>query len=40
VIKFLLRYFRDHGLTAFVYYRLIFGIIVIALAIFLRQPAG
>jgi len=40
VIAFLLRYLRNHSLQFFVYYRVFFGIIVIALAFFLRQPAG
>ncbi len=34
VIAFFLRYLRTHSLRFFVYYRVIFGIIVIALAIF------
>ena len=34
VIAFFLRYLRSHSLKFFVYYRVIFGIIVIALAIF------
>ncbi len=36
VIAFFLRYLRTHTLTFFVYYRILFGIIVIALAIFGR----
>lgn len=40
VIGLLLRFLRGHTLKVFVYYRIIFGIIVIALAIFLRAPAG
>ncbi len=39
VIAFFLKYLRRHTLMVFVYYRLIFGIIVIALALF-RRPAG
>jgi undecaprenyl-diphosphatase len=38
-IAFLLKYLERHTLRAFIYYRLIFGIIVIALAFF-RRPAG
>jgi undecaprenyl-diphosphatase len=38
VIAWFLRYLRDRGLRFFVYYRLIFGIIVLALA-FIRRPA-
>ena len=34
VIRYLLQYLRRHTLKPFVYYRLAFGIIVIALAIF------
>ncbi|MBI3679670.1 MAG: undecaprenyl-diphosphate phosphatase [Acidobacteria bacterium] len=37
VIAFFLRYLENHGLRLFVYYRVIFGIIVIALA-FIRGP--
>lgn len=40
VIAFFLRYLRTHSLKFFVYYRIIFGIIVIALAILYRQQAG
>jgi undecaprenyl-diphosphatase len=40
VIAFFLKYLREHTLKFFVYYRIIFGIIVIALAIFFRHPAG
>jgi len=40
VIAFFLRYLRRHSLHFFVYYRIVFGIIVIALAIFFRRPAG
>jgi undecaprenyl-diphosphatase len=40
VIAFFLKYLREHTLKFFVYYRLIFGIIVIALAIFFRHPAA
>jgi undecaprenyl-diphosphatase len=38
VIAWFLRYLRRAGLTPFVYYRIVFGIIVIALA-FIRRPA-
>jgi undecaprenyl-diphosphatase len=37
VIAFFLRFLRTHGLRFFVYYRVVFGIIVIALAIFFRR---
>ncbi len=40
VIAFLLNYLRRHGLWFFIYYRIIFGIIVIALATFFRSPGG
>jgi undecaprenyl-diphosphatase len=40
VIAFLLTFLRSNNLRFFVWYRIIFGIIVIALALFLRQPAG
>ena len=39
VIAFFLKYLQRHTLRFFIFYRLIFGIIVIALA-FLRRPAG
>jgi undecaprenyl-diphosphatase len=39
VIAFLMRYLRRNSLMPFVYYRIVFGIIVIALAVF-RAPAG
>jgi len=39
VIAWFLQYLRRGGLRPFVYYRLIFGIIVLALAFF-RRPAG
>jgi undecaprenyl-diphosphatase len=39
VIAWLLRYLRRNTLIFFVYYRIIFGIIVLALAFF-RRPAG
>jgi undecaprenyl-diphosphatase len=39
VIAFLLKYLRNHSLSLFIYYRVVFGIIVIALAFF-RAPAG
>jgi undecaprenyl-diphosphatase len=37
VIAFFLRFLRTHTLRFFVYYRIIFGIIVIALAVFVRR---
>jgi len=37
VIAFLLRYLRRNSLSVFVWYRVIFGIILIALAVFLRK---
>lgn len=40
VIAFFLRYLRKSSLMPFVYYRIIFGIIVIALAAFFRFNAG
>jgi len=39
VIGFFLRYLRRHSLTPFVWYRIIFGIIVVALAAFFRFNA-
>ena len=39
VIAFLIKYLQRHTLRFFIFYRLIFGIIVIALALF-RRPAG
>lgn len=39
-ISLLLGWLRRHGLRPFVYYRVVFGIIVVALAIFFRHPAG
>ena len=39
VIAFFLRYLRRNSLMPFVYYRIVFGIIVIALAAFLRVTA-
>ena len=39
VIAFFLKYLRNNTLHFFIFYRLIFGIIVIALALF-RRPAG
>ena len=39
VIAFFLKYLQRHTLRFFIFYRLIFGIIVIALAFF-RRPAG
>jgi undecaprenyl-diphosphatase len=38
VIAWFLHYLRDYGFRPFVYYRVIFGIIVLALA-FIRRPA-
>jgi undecaprenyl-diphosphatase len=35
-IGFLLRYLREHTLRLFVYYRVVFGIIILALAVFFR----
>ena len=40
VIAFFLRYLRRSSLMPFVYYRIVFGIIVIALAAFFRFNAG
>jgi undecaprenyl-diphosphatase len=40
VIAFFLRYLRRSSLIPFVYYRIVFGIIVIALAAFFRFSAG
>lgn len=40
VIAFFIRYLRHGTLHYFIYYRIIFGIIVIALAAFFRAPAG
>jgi undecaprenyl-diphosphatase len=40
VIAFFLRYLRRSSLMPFVYYRIVFGIIVIALAAFFRFTAG
>jgi undecaprenyl-diphosphatase len=40
VIAFFLRYLRRSSLMPFVYYRIVFGIIVIALAAFFRFSAG
>jgi undecaprenyl-diphosphatase len=39
VIAFLLKYLQRHSLHFFIYYRVIFGIMVVALALF-RRPAG
>jgi undecaprenyl-diphosphatase len=39
-IQFFLNYLRKRPLTFFVWYRLIFGIIVIALATFFRYHGG
>jgi undecaprenyl-diphosphatase len=38
VISWFLHYLRRSGLRPFVYYRIVFGIIVLALA-FIRRPA-
>jgi undecaprenyl-diphosphatase len=38
VIAWLLHYLRHRGMQPFVYYRIVFGIIVLALA-FIRRPA-
>jgi undecaprenyl-diphosphatase len=40
VIAFFMRYLRHHSLRFFVIYRVVFGIIVIALAAFVRRQAG
>lgn len=40
VIAFFLRYLQSRTLQPFVYYRLVFGIMVLALAVFFRFPAG
>jgi undecaprenyl-diphosphatase len=40
VIKFFLRFLRSNSLRFFIAYRIVFGIIVIALAVFFRHPAG
>jgi undecaprenyl-diphosphatase len=37
-IGFLLRYLRRYSLNLFIYYRILFGILVIALAVFFRYP--
>jgi undecaprenyl-diphosphatase len=37
-IGFLLHYLKRYSLNVFIYYRIIFGIIVIALAVFFRYP--
>jgi undecaprenyl-diphosphatase len=39
VIAFFLRYLRRNSLMPFIYYRIVFGIIVIALAVFFRFTA-
>jgi undecaprenyl-diphosphatase len=39
-IKFFLSYLKRSGLTVFVLYRIVFGIIVIALAHFFRYSGG
>jgi undecaprenyl-diphosphatase len=39
VIRFFLRFLRHNSLRLFIAYRIIFGIIVIALAVFFRHPA-
>jgi undecaprenyl-diphosphatase len=38
-IRFLMHYLRTRGLRVFIYYRIVFGIIVLVLALF-RHPAG
>ena len=40
VIGMFMQFLRRHTLKFFIYYRIIFGIIVIALAFFFRHPAG
>lgn len=40
IIAFLLNFLRRHGLWFFIYYRIVFGIIVIALATFFRFTGG
>lgn len=40
VIGLFLQYLRKHGLWFFIYYRIVFGIIVIALATFFRYTGG
>jgi undecaprenyl-diphosphatase len=40
VIGLFLRFLRSHNLKFFIYYRVVFGIIVIALAAFFRAQAG
>ena len=40
VIRFFMNYLRDRSLTCFVIYRVVFGIIVIALATFFRFNGG
>jgi undecaprenyl-diphosphatase len=40
VIGFLLKFLRNHGLWFFIYYRIVFGIMVIALAKFFRYNGG
>lgn len=40
VIAFFLRFLRSNSLRFFIIYRVVFGIIVIALALFFRQPAA
>src|SRR5262249_40223841 len=39
VIAFFLKYLQRHTLRAFILYRIVFGIIIVALALF-RRPAG
>lgn len=39
-IAFFLEFLRHRTLKFFIYYRIIFGILVIALAVFLRKPGG
>jgi undecaprenyl-diphosphatase len=40
VIGLFLSYLRRHGFWFFIYYRIVFGIIVIALATFFRYTGG
>jgi undecaprenyl-diphosphatase len=40
VIAFFLRYLQRRSLYFFIYYRIVFGIIVIALAASVRPPTG
>lgn len=38
VIEFLIRYLQTRTLKIFIYYRLVFGLIILALAIFSSAP--